>query len=381
MTPNIEVAVPFFADRHLPPQAAGPFAQALAQSGVVDFFQSWDQLTSWWPACLWNEETTPLARVLRDCDSFQDAFVSAAFACAAAPGLGLAVSTDALRRGPAELAQTALTLADATQGRAVLMLGAGEIKQAKPFGYKRSEGLARMEDVLRAMPMLYGATEPVDFDGNIWKFQQAWIGGRAEHRPRVLAMGGGPKLIDMAARYADGFVSMMPFAFSTPERYAEEVATIRGLLERYGRDPDQFTFGLWHCTILAEPDEIDAMIDNPLSKWIGSVLGRFDQQAWRAEGLQPLFPEGWHYALKLLPAQMSAAEVNDIVARTPRAMVEKAFASGTPAEVVKTVEAFTDAGATFHSIIDFGPSMRPIEAAQTGLEHQLHLARLIKNLR
>jgi phthiodiolone/phenolphthiodiolone dimycocerosates ketoreductase len=221
MTPNIEVAVPFFADRHLPPQAAGPFAQALAQSGVVDFFQSWDQLTSWWPACLWNEETTPLARVLRDCDSFQDAFVSAAFACAAAPGLGLAVSTDALRRGPAELAQTALTLADATQGRAVLMLGAGEIKQAKPFGYKRSEGLARMEDVLRAMPMLYGATEPVDFDGNIWKFQQAWIGGRAEHRPRVLAMGGGPKLIDMAARYADGFVSMMPFAFSTPERYAE----------------------------------------------------------------------------------------------------------------------------------------------------------------
>ena len=39
--------------------------------------------------------TSPFAQLSRDCDSFPDAFTVAAFASAASPELGVAISTDA----------------------------------------------------------------------------------------------------------------------------------------------------------------------------------------------------------------------------------------------------------------------------------------------
>jgi len=69
---------------------------------------------------------------LPDCDSFQDPFVAGTFGLAATKELGIAVSTDAIRNGPAELLQTMLTLADATDGNAVLMLGAVKSSRLDP---------------------------------------------------------------------------------------------------------------------------------------------------------------------------------------------------------------------------------------------------------
>jgi phthiodiolone/phenolphthiodiolone dimycocerosates ketoreductase len=381
MAPNVETAVPFIADRHLDPRLAGPFAVRLETSRVVDFYQTWDQLTSWWPRALWTRDNTPLAGVIEDCDSFQDAFISAAFAAAHTNTLGSAISTDAIRNQPAELLQRLLTLAgNEDRRRPILMLGAGEIKQTKPFGYSRSEGLSRLEDTLYLLNQLANSKDLVSYQGHHLHYDEAWIGGSMKNPPRVLAMGGGPRLMEMATKHADGFVSVIPLAFANLDKFSAVLEQMRRLLDQHGRNPDNFTFGLWHMVLMHEDeDELERMCDNRLLRWIAAAFGRFHPAEWREEGITPPFPDGWHYALKLLPAKMSQAEVDDIIERTSPEMVRRSFHVGTPDQVAAQIKPFIDAGATFASVFDMAPTVRPLDRAPESLERVLEVCRILKS--
>jgi phthiodiolone/phenolphthiodiolone dimycocerosates ketoreductase len=68
-----------------------------------------------------------MASVIADIDSFPDWYVMAAYAAQAFPDLGIMLSTDSIRRGPAEFLQTALTLANVTKGKLQIHMGAGEV--------------------------------------------------------------------------------------------------------------------------------------------------------------------------------------------------------------------------------------------------------------
>lgn len=377
---SVQTSVPVHFDRSFDPKLVGATAQALEQSGVVDYFQTYDQLTNLLPRALWTPDVTPLAELIPDCDSFADGLLLAAFGIAATEGkLGLSVTTDAVRRGPAELAQSTLTLANAVNGNMVLMLGAGELKQCKPYGYKRSQGLKRLEDHLRLLQLMYEAEDLIDFEGHFWKYQGAWIGGIHPHKPKVWAMGGGPRLVDMATRHADGISASAPCAITTPEALASVVADVREKVERAGRDPDAFDFSLWIPTFIHDdPGIIDAALENPLVKMWAAVFGRFHHGAWAEEGLELVMPEDFHYAMKAVPTQWTRAECDDIVARVPRAMTEKSVFTGTPAEVAETIGAYVDAGATHVAVWDFGPMVRPAAEAPHALNRSLELCRLLK---
>ena len=119
---DVEIAIPLLYDRNFPPSAWVEAAKTLEASGVVDFLQTWDQLTSWFPKSMWTVENTPLAAMMPDCDSFSDAFTMGVYAHAAAPGLGTVISTDAIRTGPAELTQKMMTITDLTEGRSAIRI-------------------------------------------------------------------------------------------------------------------------------------------------------------------------------------------------------------------------------------------------------------------
>jgi phthiodiolone/phenolphthiodiolone dimycocerosates ketoreductase len=170
----VQTAIPFDDHRTTPIAAIAPFTQFLRRSGV-DFFWLWDELSGWFPRSLWVPEVSPTATVM-DGDSTYDPFIEAAFALAADPALNVRLSTDAIRNGPAELIRKLYTLQSATEGQVTLALGAGELRQTRPFGYRRSEGLARMEDLLKLSHLLWEADEPFDFEGNHWTFKNGYIG-------------------------------------------------------------------------------------------------------------------------------------------------------------------------------------------------------------
>lgn len=238
------------------------------------------------PPSLWTPGNTPLAAVVPEADSLDDPFILAAHALAAAPSLGLTLATDAIRHGPAQLVRAMYTLANITGGNMGLHVGAGEAKQIKPFGWKRTQGLRRLHDLLRIFGRFWESDEPIDFEGEFWTLRQAFLGNAKPHRPKLVTMGNGPKLLDYTTSYADGLCSGAPVVWATPEQCAERIAGLRRDLESKGRDPDDFEFGMYVVALIHDdPAVIDAALDNVLVRWMAAVFGRLNPGDWAASGL------------------------------------------------------------------------------------------------
>ncbi len=358
---KVETSVWAPVDRHAGPAAYTAFAQAAKDTGVIDWLLMPDQLTSWWPTSLWTKENTPLAEFVPDCDSWPDAAMMAAYMSASVLEVGYVISTDALRRGPAEMCQSMLTLADITGGRAMFQVGAGELKQAKPFGHVRAEGLKRLEDFFKAWDHWKKYPDaPLTMDGNVWKLSSASLGSARKHLPQVWALGGGPKLIDMATTYADGFATMMPFAWPDAEAAAKNIAAMKTALKAKGRDPETFGFGVWLMAMIHEDEAvIDEVLDNTLVRWMTAAFGRVNQTEWLNEGIEPIFPHDWHYAMKLLPVEWDATAANEVVKKVTPEMGRKAWACGNVEEIARRAQELIDVGFNWVSIGDFLPVVRP----------------------
>ena len=356
MSRTVEVGVNHWPSRYLPPQAGAEFARQLESTGVVDWFQTWDQLVSFLPRVLWRPDVTPMARLSSDCDSYYNAAMVAMLAANATTRLNITTTLDAVRNGPAELLQQMLTLASTTPSRVALQFAAGELKQCKPFGWKRSQGLARMEDIFVIVRKLLSSDGLISHEGKYWTYSGAWIGGHFPKVPELWALGGGPQLIDIATSHADGFISMVPSAFTAPEQWGEQVRDIHRQLDRKGRDPEEFTCGFWPFVLVYHnDDQRDRLFASPITKWMTAVFGRLHHGDWKAEGVDLVFPDDWHYALKMLPHQMSRAEVDEVVAGVTPKMIEKSWLIGTPEEVAAQLRPWVQAGANYIAPSDLAP--------------------------
>jgi phthiodiolone/phenolphthiodiolone dimycocerosates ketoreductase len=377
---QLRTAVPIVADRHFPVAAFAQTAQALAGSdGAVDDLQVWDQLTSWFPQGLWTTDRTPLASMMPDCDSFPDAFAMASYAAGVASGPGLVLSCDSVRRGPAELIQTMATIANLYDGQAIFQVGAGELKQTRPFGYKRSQGIKRLEDQYRILDALWEAPGTISYEGHYTSFDDAWIGGAKPHKPQIWGLGGGPQIIDLATSYAAGFCTMAPMVWNSPDEVAENIAAMKRTLEQKGRDPDAFGFGIWSPLLIHEDASvIDRALENDLMRWIAAIIGRINQGEWAKVGLDSPMPADWHYAMKLLPAKLNEAEAMEVVGRAKREHVEHSFVIGTSDEVAEKLVPFVEAGVTSVALLDILPFVEEIEDAMGAITRSIDVARGLK---
>ncbi len=383
MTSNtIQTSLMLNADRSLPAAALTQIASAIHANGSVDYLHVADQMNGWWPPHLWSPQNSPLATMIPDLDSTADPAVLAAYASAAAPGIGITISTDAIRRGPAEMMQTMLTLANLSGGRAMLQIGAGELKQTQPYGWKRSEGLKRQEDHLRYYDEFWKGDGMVSMQGHCWNFDKAWIGGVRPNRPQIYALGGGPKLIDLATSHADGFATVAPNVVATPEKFADMVRSMRNDVAAKGRDPEKFGFCLWVFTLIHDdPEVIRKALDNPLLRWLVAIYGRMNMADWHAYGEMPAFPVDWHYSMKLVPYQYTdRAEVDRILGQVTRKMSELGFIWGNAEQVAAQIQPFVDAGATCIDLVELLPLLLDPADAQASIGRQLDVcARIKKN--
>jgi phthiodiolone/phenolphthiodiolone dimycocerosates ketoreductase len=378
----VHVDVPIIYSRHYPIQAATEAARVIQASGVVDSVCVWDQMTFFAPPRLWRPENSPLAAAMPDIDSFPDPYVVLAQIGAAAPGLGLTTTSDAVRRGPAELTQTLLTLAGVTGAPTMVQMGAGELKQCRPFGHKRSQGIKRLEDTFRVFRKFMDSAEPIDHDGHHWTLQNAWLGAaRPAIRPQLWALGGGPRLIEAAARYGDGFCTAAPFVWNSPAQAAERISAIKAQLADNGRDPDAFGFGLWWiCLMHEDAGVIEQAMANDYIRWISATMGRFDPDAWRQIGIEPPMGDEWHYASHLLPLSYDEQATAEILSRATPVVVRNSWFHGSPQAMADQIAPYIDAGVTFVQILDFVPLTRSAEEAPAGLGRTLELAGRLKAL-
>ncbi len=376
---DLWVDVPIFHSRYQPLSATAEVARMLYDSGAVDSVAIHDQMVFFGPPSLWTADTAPLAAVLPDLDSWADPYQALAYIGARVPGLGLCTTSDAVRRGPAEFMQSLLTLADVSGGKCIVQMGAGEIKQCKPYGHKRSEGLKRLEDMMGIYRKFLDSETPIDYDGNIWKLRNAWIGGARANRPQLWALGDGPKLRDIATSYADGFCSVTPFGIPRPELAAKAITEMKQQLEDKGRDPEKFGFGVWCPTLLHEDhDVIRRGLEVPYLKWMSAVLGRMNQAAWADEGLPSPMGDKWHYALHLLPLEFTQAEIDDVLNRTTPEHCWRSWLTGSPQEVAATIQPYLEAGVNYVQLVDVMPMALEPEEAPQSLGRTIELAQRLK---
>ena len=376
---KIETAVFATIDRNFPPETFGDFAKALDASGVVDQILMTDQTVAWIPNSLWIPENTPMAKVVPDMDSFPDWNLMAAYAAALAPKLGSVISLDAIRRGPVELTQTMLTLANINHGNTIYQVGAGEIKQCKPNGWKRSEGLDRLEDFYRAFHAFWEAKAPISMEGHHMKLDNAWLGKSHIQRPRIWGLGGGPRVLDMATTYADGFSTMAVMVWAGPEHTAQEIKKMRDQLEAKGRDPDKFEFGVWAPLILHEDEEfITRSLDNELIRWTTAIMGRINQSDWLKEGMEPPLPADWHYAMKLIPQNVDRAMAQQMFSKVTPEMSRKSWICGSAKKAAAELQGYIDAGVSWVATIDMTPALVEPEIAASAMGRSIDVCRLIK---
>jgi len=360
----LETCVGVWTDRHFPIEAMAEQCKALQDSGVVDGVLIPDQLAGFIPRQLWTPENAPMAGAIADPDSAMDAFMVAPYVHAAAPRLNLHLTTDSVRRGPAQLIQSMLTLAHMTGGRANFQIGGGEAKQLRPFGYPTNQGMSRLKDLLQIYRAMLDDQGPFDFEGKRWSFSRAFLGGARQHLPTVWGLGGGPQLTDYVTSWADGIAIAVPNALSSPRAVADAVGEMRDQVERKGRDPESFRIGLW-ATVLIHPDPaaIESACENPVIKFVSAATGRVDSRQWKDEGLQLPFPDGWAYFKDLLPYNTSDQLVRDIVAATTEEHVRRAWMTGSPSEIADQITPYLEAGIDWVMPIDYLPVVGdPVEA-------------------
>jgi phthiodiolone/phenolphthiodiolone dimycocerosates ketoreductase len=366
-------------DRYIPVQEIVPMMKVLDASEAVDDFQLWDQLQWFFPPALWTTDNTPLAEVHEDPHSFPDVFALSGYLLAHAPSLGATISTDSVRRGPGELLQSMFTLADLTEGKASFHVGAGEVKQTKPFGYKRSQGLKRLEDLLVIRDKLWESDGPITYEGNYWKLENAWLGGAKRHRPQIWGLGGGPRLIDITTSHADGFATLAPNVWRTPEEAAEAIKGLKEEVERKGRDPEAFDFALWVTPLIHEDEELlDRALENNVIKWMSAIFGRINQGDWAKDGVTPALPEDWHYAMNLLALEIDEPEMNEILDRVTPEQARFSWIMGTPQEVGSRLREYVEAGVTWVMVADMMSMTFTPDDPALALQRTMEVCSLIK---
>jgi len=192
-------------------------------------------------------------------------------------------------RHPALLAKSATAIDRLSGGRFELGLGAGWFGDefeafGLPFG-SAGERFALLEETLGYLDALFGP-EPASFEGERFVLREAYNHPPPvqDPRPPVLVGGkGGPRLLRLAVRYADGWNAAWRW---TPEAYAERSTAARQACQRAGRDPATFRLSLGLYTAVGE-DEADVVkrweaIRRTLPAGVADAVGL---DALRAEGL------------------------------------------------------------------------------------------------
>jgi len=99
-----------------------------------------------------------------------------------------------------------------------------------------------------------------------------WVGGK-----------GGPRLLRLAARHADGWNAVWRWS---PEAYAERVAAARQICEQEGRDPATFRLSVGLSCLLGE-DEVAARaaFERGRAAMPGDAMVAETDGSWRADTL------------------------------------------------------------------------------------------------
>lgn len=318
-------------------------AVSLAQKNEAAGFDAvwWpDHLMGWHPDSVWTEDFTPLAGFQPNPHQYFDplAMMGIVGSQLERARVGVVV-TDLIRRNPAVLAQTMLTLDHATKGKAILGLGSGERLNITPYGMPFNKPVSRLSEGIDVIRLLWEADGPVDYQGEFEHLDQAVLGlfPYGDEPPEIWTAAHGPRMLDLTGRKADGW---LPTKHTTDE-YAGMLDVVRASNRAAGRDFDRFTPGMLGY-VLVGPDEetVEHLKNQPLVRMLCVLLS---SEIYRRLGYEPPLQtaSGWH---GFIPSTVPREESERIIEAIPPAVVDYYAFCGTPEQVADEIADFYRAG-------------------------------------
>lgn len=311
-----------------------------------------DHMVSFWPDALWTPEFTDLSTVSPSPHRHLDGMVVAAAVAALTHTVPLATCVvDTVRRHPAMLAQSALTIDHLARGRFILGLGSGESENIVPYGFDFGTPVSRFEEALKVIRLLWDSDGPVDFDGRFYRLDHARLDtepydGRS---PPIWIGASGPRMLDIVGRHADGW---WPAGAWTPEHYAHMLGAVRNSAERAGRDPMAITPCYVQICLIGEHDAaLEEIVRAPL---VQSFLLQVPANELRRLGFAHPMGEDWGGFHDIDPAVLTRGRIIDFLNRVEPEAVLAVVPHGTPHQVAKVIKSYVDAGLRVPKILDYG---------------------------
>lgn len=338
-----------------------------------------DHMVSFWPDSIWTPEFTDLATTSPSPHRHLDGLAVAAAVAVLTKDISIATCVvDTVRRHPAMLAQTALTIDHLSRGRFILGLGSGEAENTVPYGFDISKPVSRFEEALRVIRLLWESEGPVDFTGEFFQLHHARMDTEPfEGRyPSIWIGASGARMLDLAGRYADGW---WPAGVFAPEEYAAKLKALRVAAERAGRDPMSIVPAMVQACLIGDEAELAEILQAPLVK---AFVLQVPADVLKSHGFEhPMGPD-WRGIHDLDPGLLTRDKIVALLERIDVRSILAVMPHGTPDQIAQTLKAYADAGMCVPKILDYG-SMAGLKFAATSAvkveQAEDALARLLGN--
>ncbi len=232
-------------------------------------------------------------------------------------------------RAPTVLAQTALTMHEATDGRFRLGLGTSSPAIAERWhGASFDRPLRRLRETIDIVRAVYEG-DSVSYDGDIYQ-----LGGLSydrsvpENPPPIDVAALGPKAVELAGRFADGWVPQL----FTVEGLDDRMGDLRRGAELGKRDPDDLRVApLVRCFASEDPERAREETRMMVAFLIGAY-GPFYGQSVAEQGYGDVVEE--------IRDAWEDRDLATMASALPDDLLGDVAASGTPEEVREQVKRF-----------------------------------------
>ncbi|MDA8267065.1 MAG: LLM class flavin-dependent oxidoreductase [Actinomycetota bacterium] len=328
--------------------------------GAVDSFWWPDHLVAFHSHSLWA--TGALAAIQPDPHAYADPFVCMA-ACAPSAGdalVGVCV-TDAVRRMPATLAQTVMSLDHLAPGRVVLGLGAGEHANYSPYGWEVASPAGRLEQAAGQIRRL--------LDDGAADEKGAVLGLRppaGSRGPQLWIAAHGPRGYSVAGRFGDGWIPN----FLSRDAWQAGRRSVADAAREAGRDPSALTYALSAQVVVADTHEAaHQLLEHPILRAYGLLL---PPERFAEVGAD--HPLGGHGLSHLVASRDDGSQLAAAKA-VPFPVVHDYFVHGTPEEVAAQIGAYDELD---HAVLWDPVPLVDLGAARTSAAGVAEIARMLK---
>jgi len=331
----------------------------LAEAGLRSFWWP-DHLVAFHSRELWS--TGGIASLQPDPHVYADPFVCMA-ACAEAAGDGLVgvCVTDPIRRTPATLLQTAISLDHLAPGRVVLGLGAGEHANYGPYGVFVRSPAQRLEHAAAQIRRFLDDPGP-DEAGAVVGIRPP----EGSPGPRLWLAAHGPRGYAAAGRYADGWIPN----FLSVDAWRDGRDAVAAAARDAGRDPGAISYGLSAQVVIQESHErAHELLEHPVLKAFALLLP--PERFTVAGAAHPLGGGGLRHmvASRLGAEQLAAARA------VPFAVVHDQMLHGTAEEVAAAIRSYPGVD---HVVLWDPVPLADLAAAKASAEGCVRLAAILQ---